>query len=452
MYINKNKTIKQISLFSKEEWKKCAKYILLNNHYKDINTLVKLLYKYFPAFEISKEFLFKKIYTDENYQDYRIRNLFYRLDKSIQEFFASKAIDSNHINHLVLIRKLKASNNDAAYKKNIAKLDPSSAINTYFIAYEKLEQTQSYNNRSIEHNFQEVNTHLDLHFINEKLKLACATLNDSRINNKEYNLGILSLIETQLDQLIIDKKSITYLLYKAYIFQKYDDENAFSEVLQLINKRKFSSSEELTLLFTMCNNFCIRFINKQKTNYFNDLFTLYKLQISYKSIYDQFGIIQASSINNILTVALRLKEYTWAEKLILTNKNNLAINYREETYNYLLSRLAYAKKRYNETLRLLLITEPKDFLNNLSFRVLQTKSWFELGNYEQIENTLENFRLYLLRHKSKTYHYNFHINFIKFMKQIIKSTSIKKQKKELLLKLQNETQVAEKAWLISLLE
>lgn len=452
MYINKNKTIIQISHFTKDEWKKCAKYILANNTFHDIQLLIKLIYKLYPYFEINKETLFKKIYKNSNYQDYRIRNLFYRLDKSIQEFLIVNTKEDNNIHHLMLIRKLKSSKNDVAYNKFMAQLHANTSINNYFIAYEKLEKSQTQYNRSTERNFQEVNFLLDIHFINEKLKLACATLNDSRINNKQYNLGILSLIEDNLDLLILDKKSITYLLYKSYLFQKYDNEDAFRFVLQSLHKTKLQLSEELHLIFTMCNNFCIRFINKQKLTYFHDLFALYKIQIVYKSIYDQNNIIQATSINNIITVALRVEEYSWAEKFIQTNKNNIDSRIREETYNYLISRLSFAKKDFNKALQLLLITEPKDFLNNLSFRVLQTKCWHELDNVEQIENTLENFRLYLLRHKSKTYHYSFHIHFIKYMKQIIKAGRNNKIRKELLLKLQNETQVAEKSWLLSLLK
>jgi hypothetical protein len=315
-----------------------------------------------------------------------------------------------------------------------------------------MEKLQSIGTRQIDTNLQKVNDSLDAHYINEKLKLVCLSINDSIINNRQYDLGYFKKLEPFLEKSISNKSSLTYLLYKAYLFQTNEDNQYFTYVINSITKNKYKDTEELRLIFTMCINYCIRNINKGKFDYFNDLFTIYKEQISAKTIYTSEDKISAVSIKNIITVSLRLKEYKWTEKFIEEHKNKLVLIHREEVYCYLMARLFYTKKDYKKAQQYLLSSEPLDFLNNLSSRVLLCKCLYDSEDMDLLDNAIQNFSIYLLRNKNNSYHYKFHILFIKFLKKIIKIKNDKKIKKELYTKLESETQVAEKTWLLSLLK
>jgi len=80
-------------------------------------------------------------------------------------------------------------------------------------------------------------------------------------------------------------------------------------------------------------------------------------------------------------------------------------------------------------MRLIALSEPNDFLNNITSRVLLLKCYYETDDCNALDNSLENFIIYLLRHKNKGYHYVFHNNFIKYLKQIMKAAFLIKAKR-----------------------
>ena len=116
-----------------------------------------------------------------------------------------------------------------------------------------------------------------------------------------------------------------------------------------------------------------------------------------------------------------------------------------------MKRVGRHREHAQQSMRLLAQSEPTDFLNNITSRVLLIKCYYETDEYSLLDNSLENFRIYLIRHKNKGYHYIFHLNFIKYLKQIVKAEFLSKGKKTLFLqKLNNEKQIAEKAWLLEI--
>ena len=452
----KNKLFNQISSFSPKEWKLLNKFILNNSKSKDIKLLLNILNKKYPNSNLSKETIFNLIYPNKDFNDHTYRNLIYKFNLLVKKFLANNLSDTDELKHLLTIKKLKKHLQFNAYNKEINKIKNfhQSPTESYFIAYEEMEILDTNKNRQVNRNLQAISDNLDIHYINEKLKIVCTALNDVNINNTNYSLGLLESLENEIEKHILDHTSQTYLLYQCYIFLYKNKEDSFLQIIETLKKNthKFSYNEELKMILSFCVNFCIGKINKGQEEFFAYLFEVYNFQLLFKTIYDSNGFISSVSMRNILTVSLRIKDYNWSENFIESNKDKIHLKNRDENYYYLKAKLNYTIKKYNLSLRLLAQIEPEDFLNNLGYRVLQIKCWQELEEIDLLENGIENFRLFLLRHKGKTYHYSFHINFIKYMKQITKSSSNKELKKTLLNKLQNETQVAEKSWLMSILK
>ena len=454
MYINKNKTFRILQTFSIEEFYSCIKYIKNNTKHKDILVCMSFIKSHFPKFNIEKEKLYQLIYPNQEFIDYRYRNLLYRMDLLIKKFLDNNLLSKDTIPHLIHIKNLKNINDKRNYTAQINSLKKKKekkTIENYFLAYDEMENLQNRTNRQADTKIQEVHIALDQHYVHEKLKLVCLSINDNIINGREYELGFFNQIESEIESIIENKISITYLLYESYLFQDSNDTKYFKNVVNKLKLNKYIDSEELRLVFTMCINYAIRHINKGHFDYFNDLFNIYKAQIKAKAIYSTNEIISAVTIKNIITVSLRLNEYKWTEKFIEDHKLKLLPIQREEIYHYLLARLYHSKKEYNKAQKYLLMSEPLDFLNNLSSRVLLCKCLYDSDDIDQLDNTLQNFKIYLMRHKNATYHYKFHTSFIKYLKKIIQKKIDIKAAKELKATLQNETQVAEKAWLLSLL-
>lgn len=455
MYIYKNKTIRKIQSLAPDEFELFVKYILKQSKHIDLLKTARLLKKYYPDFQLDKGALYELLYPNNSYQDYRYRNLLYRLDKLLQDFLSESKTANEVLPHLVYIKNLKNTHDQSSYRRKINELQQKEDLHPtekYFLAFQQLEDLNTTTDRQTDQQLQSVHYALDQYFLNEKLKLVCLSINDAIINQRPYQLGIFKYLSQDLEQLIEDKKSMTYLLYLCYLFQSSDNEIYFATTIRTLQEINKVDSEELRLIFTMCINFCIRQINKGQVPFFTHLFHIYKLQLSSSVLYSKEGYISSVTLKNLVTVSLRLKEYKWTENLIASHYEKLPLLYREENYHYLLARLFYTKKMYKKALYYLLLSEPQDFLNNLSARVLQIKCYYESDDYHQLDNALQNFTIYLLRHKNKSYHYRYHVHFIKYLQSIVKCIHQKKLRVALAEKIRQEKELAEKHWLLEIIE
>ncbi len=454
LYIYKNKTIRKIQSLAPDEFELFVKYILKHSKHLDLLKTARLLKKYYPDFQLHKSELYEILYPNNSYQDYRYRNLLYRLDQLLQIFLSEFKTADDVLPHLVYIKQLKNTHDHASYRRKINELQQKEDLHPtekYFLAFQQLEDLNATTNRQTDQQLQAVHATLDQYFLNEKLKLVCLSINDAIINQRPYELGIFNYLRQDLEQLIDDKKSMTYLLYLCYLFQSTDNEASFDTTIRTLQTLQIKDCEELRLVFTMCINFCIRQINKGQAPYFTPLFNIYKLQLSASVLYSKEGYISSVTLKNLVTVSLRLKEYTWTENIIESHYQKLPLLYREENYHYLLARLFYTKKMYKKAQYYLLLSEPQDFLNNLSARVLQIKCLYESDDYHQLDNALQNFTIYLLRHKNKSYHYRYHVHFIKYLQKLLKSMHQKKLRLALIAQIQQEKELAEKYWLLDMM-
>lgn len=459
MFSKNNKTIDTLGQLSRQEWLAWVVFSKKKSKHPAILQLVALLQKCYPVFDISKEYMHTKLFPNQPYNDLKIRQLFHRLQKITEDFLVYQQASSSADKSLVLasLFKRKQITKQQQFFQSKLKKETSSVTDiqhfktVYYLEIEKMDALEAKQDRTVEPNLQSVHNTLDRLYLAEKLKLACSAINYSRINKYHYDLGFIDDLETKIEAYILPEDTVLYALYQTYLFTRYDHEQNFDSLQAILQTADFQKSEMSNIIFTMSINFCIRRINALKTEYFSKLFMVYKAQLKSGCSYDVNGFISPITLRNILTVSLRLQEYKWSEELIKSHHERLPLLHRDENYNALLARLYYVKKEYTKAMRLLAQSEPVDFLNNISARVLLLKCYYETDDYNALDNSLENFRIFLLRHKNKGYHYIFHINFLKYLKRIVKASVLPKGKKALFIdKLKNEKQIAEKAWLLQI--
>jgi hypothetical protein len=106
---------------------------------------------------------------------------------------------------------------------------------------------------------------------------------------------------------------------------------------------------------------------------------------------------------------------------------------------------------YEKCIQLITIARPLDILDNLLLRVLLCKAYYELDDYEMIDNSIHNAKLYLLRHKSKAYQYLIFKNFFLMLRKIMKTSHTKLGKVKLYNELKETKSLAERKWLEGLI-
>ncbi len=77
------------------------------------------------------------------------------------------------------------------------------------------------------------------------------------------------------------------------------------------------------------------------------------------------------------------------------------------------------------------------------------KMYYELKEWEALENLLESFKTYISRKKDLGYHKENYLNIISFVKNIIHFNPHDKEERETLVQKINETEIlTEKKWLL----
>jgi hypothetical protein len=451
----KNLFPSSLSQLKAEEWRSFKKFLLANGKPNSIQIQLYQYIKERKGKATDKVTLYKKIYPASSFDDVKIRKALSRFRQSYLSFIQSRSIIENkelQVNASIVLKKLGESK---LYEKRKTALVRNSA-SMYAIeslqAFDESERIEAEGQRTKEPGLQALHSALDKKYLFEKLRAACLALNYSRINQYHYDLGMLHLLEPSIPKLLQKDDVLLHLFYACYKFQLEDKAEYYDTAAKILLQEDADAKEEYQLAFTMCINFCIRRLNEGKLDYTEKLFHIYKRQLEVDCAYDARGNISPYTLKNMLTVALRLKEFKWSEQLIKNSYAKLPESNREENYNYCMARWYYEKREYKKCLQLVLQSEPHDFLNNLSARVLQLKALYALDDYDMMENTLSSFRIYLLRHKNKGYHYSLHQNFIKMLAKIIALPPGRKPRQQLKEKIQESNALAERSWLLEILQ
>ncbi len=196
-------------------------------------------------------------------------------------------------------------------------------------------------------------------------------------------------------------------------------------------------------------NYCIRKINTGKTNYYNELFELYKILLQNKFLLEN-NTIQYLDYKNIISVGLQLKAYHWVERFLYDYNEKLPENWRENALTYNLAKLNFAQKNYSKVIKLLQIVEYQDIIYTLDSRTTLLKTYYELHEFDAFDASAESFRIFLLRNQTLSLNIKkMYQNFLRFIKQLI-LLNPKDEKKRLVFleKIQTTEPLADKNWLL----
>jgi hypothetical protein len=155
-----------------------------------------------------------------------------------------------------------------------------------------------------------------------------------------------------------------------------------------------------------------------------------------------------TTYTNIVTAALRLKEFEWVDEFMDSYKSNLPAELREDIYIFNRASFHFEKDQYRETVRLLREVEIRDPLYQASARVLLCKTYFNQEDWEALGYLMDAFARSLKRNKvispSNRAHY---LNFLKYLKRIAKLREREPflTEKELNIRCEKISQILDKA-------
>ncbi len=465
-----NKVIQLLKSFSAYELNRLEKF-LLSPYFNENDTLLSLFIYIKKKIKSQKEIpeekiIWKSLFPKVPYKDTKFRHLCSDLNKLTEDFLKTEYQRTQKTESEIQLLKYfnqknlqkHFSTHLKAIEKNLIQL---SVNDSTFYRHRFLLESERGQNLERQRKFNEgiqcltaLDFYLDCYFIIEKLHNYCYSLNYKYIINKEVNVGLMYAIkEIKNDPKYLEVPLIAIYLDVANLLQNQSNELYYTNLKNtLLEKGHFLSKEELGGLYVYLQNFCAKKINSGESHYYSEMFGNFKNIIKNEIFLG--GKMNAALFNNVTVTGIGAGEYEYVETFIHKYVERLPKNIQENELTYNLARLYFAQKKYAKVIEQLRTAEYKDVFYAMSARWMMVKTYYELDEYNALESLLDSFRIYLLRKKEITStHRRQYLNMVRFVQKIIRlMPGDKKAKENLRKKIQESKAIAEKSWLLSIVQ
>ncbi|MFK7972532.1 MAG: hypothetical protein AB8F95_19330 [Bacteroidia bacterium] len=218
------------------------------------------------------------------------------------------------------------------------------------------------------------------------------------------------------------------------------------------------AKDELQDAYSYLLNMGIGRYNRGDIDFRPLLFDLYKWLLERKILLEA-GNLNANNYKNILTLAVQLQQYDWAERYLLEYRPFLPQNAQQPAYAYNLAVLRKAQGNSHEALKLLQEVTVDEPFYQLGARTLLAKIYYENEEHEALFSSLGAFEAYLRRAKHiGKMQVRRHQNFVKLLRRLNKlrlrgavRTIPKVKLEKLTTRFEQETSLTQRSWLLEMI-
>jgi hypothetical protein len=326
----------------------------------------------------------------------------------------------------------------------------------YFYQKHQLEQERqrahSRSRRDGDLSLQGSNDSLLTAYLLELSNYLCSVAALSQISKQDLDISqSIALYETA-EKVGILETVPTLAVYRDLlrIARSTDETEAFLRIKTFLSTDiGLFSPEEARNIQLIANNFCIRNINAGRRTYIRDLFELYRVGLSARTLYEG-KYLSTFTFKNIVTAGLSAGEAAWVRTFLEEYRQDLPLKERESSYRFNLAVWHFRQQDLEQAMTIVRDTDfGDDALTNLAARAMLLRIYYEKNYFDALESLLDSFQAYLNRQKNLGYQAENYLNLIRFTRKMqrlvpndVKSRA--KLKEEIL-----STEVlAERAWLL----
>lgn len=437
--MQKNKLVTLLRSFSKIELTQFKKY-LLSPFFNENKNLIELyaylqkhLLKDIVNTAVNKQTIWKFLFKEKPYKDIQIRRLFSDLNQLANGFLAYQQYQkSPALESIFLMNSLQYSELDkqfeGAFRLANLQQQKSEKRNTDFHfhqfliekSYHEHIEFKGLKNLTFEH-LETADYQLDCFYITQKLKHYCDVLGYESFLSKKVDIHFFKsfLSEIETSKFLKEPAVKAYQLVSQMLFQPNEETYFFELKSFLLAEKQAFEKEELTILYTHLINYCIhKKINVGKSNFFNNLFEIYKDALKTEIIFIG-NEINFNHYKNIITVGVQIKEFEWVENFIQEYTPKLPKNHQENALTYNLAKVYFHKKDYTKVIEQLREVEYKNLIYALGGKLMLLKTYYELDEIAALDSLIDSFRIYLRRNRtiSKDVRQQY-MNVLRFVKKL----------------------------------
>ena len=418
-----NKLISLLQTFSSYDLIRFRKYII-SPFFNEIQELVLLFDALKPTISPSSKTasasdklgLWSNIFSKKPYDDTRFRRICSDLLRLAMDFLSyneyAKSTGSAQIYLLDAmtgtplkkhfdgtVRQMEKTLDGAGYR------DADYHYFTYYLNRKQQEQQEHFANKSalFEH-LKKASYHLDCYYLSKKLEQYTDSLG--------YKDMLSDAVEIRLFPGILDHVKNSPYLEEPSVKAWYliilmrlnpDNEDYFFHLKKLVeNEGDCFKIKELHTFFIHLMNYCIYTkINKDRPDYYSELFSLYEIALDKEIIFTN-GQLSPHHYKNIITISLRLNKFDWVEEFIQEFTHQLPESDKENAYNYNLANVYFSKKEYEKVIEQLREVEYQNITYALGSKLLLLRTYYELKEDTALNSLIDSFRIYLRRNREIT--------------------------------------------------
>jgi len=401
------------------------------------------------------------LYPNQAYKDVRIRLIFSDLLKELKQYIHQKLSFSELDAELNLLKFYQRRRVDRLFENQAVQLkeklihhphwDENKYYYNYLFELEKLkfESTKSRFNST---NFAEVLSNFEIHVLLQRLKLFLEHLSFKQLGSE---LNTFPELEFEIQKAMkTDWSHIPEVnLYIAAVNLFTDSENSdyyekfISQLKPLSIKMDLETKKEF---YSMALNYCIRKINKEDEIFLTKTLDLYDDGVKNNWLLHN-GVMNQVTYKNIISLCIRLGKFELAEEKLNQYKEFVNHKDRESIFQFNHARILKERGQTRDALILLYSNRYKDSLIEIHARIEMIKIYYELREDALLINQIQSTEKFINKLEKLGYHKKYYNNFCKYANQLnkLRNTDKKSTKsKELLKKLNNETEVIERNWLL----
>lgn len=417
----------------------------------------------------TKAAIFTQIWPDEIYQDQRIRDVISQLFRLLKQFLI---IEEQHKDgrrqKILLLRQLKRRRLTRSFRieaktlsqelKQSEQRERRHWQHSLWLAEEEDEFFGLQAVRKADNRLQEKMYALDRYYLIEKFQQACEMLNRQQIIEVTYEMPLLDSLIEELKTKAQDYLEEPAINIYLQVLLTLKGETKYPELAKkLVQAPTFLAEEEARALFKYAQNHCIRQSNAGKSEFLEELFRLYQLQLENRLLF-RAGEMSHTDFKNIVTVSLRLKEFDWTRDFIEQYHEHVIALHRANVYRFCQASYHYEKGDLRAALSELQGLEFTDVHYQISARILLLKVFYRQEDQEAARYSIKAFEGFLKRNKELPVRLRqSHLMFLTWTKRLLRLQDKKflLAKKDFLLLytrftegLLKESHVSNKNWLV----
>jgi len=375
--------------------------------------------------------LFQAVLPGKPYQERDGYLLLSRFTKRVEAFMLWQELQEHEPErYALLLRNLRRRQRTALFRRSIrqawARYHKRKAHSGHAL-YRGYDLEQLYydyiasHDRQARTNLQAMSDRLDTFFLAEKLKQACLAYSRRITNQEVYDIRLIEAVLEELEQrpelLEVPAVQVYYACYRAVVCG--GDERAFQQLRRAMKAHRQSFPvQEIRDLYLLAINYCIRALNQGKEAFAQEALTLYRQSLDQNYLLED-GHIPESAFGNIVSLGVKLRQFERTEAFIRAYASFLRPGFRESMPRYARAKLAYARGRRSEALRLLATVDARQPFLYFGTKTLQLKVFYELGEWNALDNLLESMRVYLQRHADLGYHREHYLLLLQFARRLL---------------------------------